>query len=271
MAVARVFAIDVAAYAIMSNHYHLVLRVDLERAATWSTDEVIERWHWLFTGSRLSQRYLHARNTLTSGEVTHVHACAVVWRERLTDISWFMRCVNEPIARRANAEDHCTGAFWEGRFKSQALLDEAAVLSAMAYVDLNPVRAKLADTPETSEHTSIKRRIEKAKDGSIPAELMRFQGSANRDKPDGIPFALEHYIELVDLTGRVVRNGKRGAIDESLPPILTRLGIDADTWLTIATEFEGAFRNWVGTEEAIRQATRNVGKTRSRSPPLIAA
>ena len=86
----------------------------------------------------------------------------------------------------------------------------------------------------------------------------------------GIPFALQHYVELVDWTGRIVSRGKRGAIDDQLPPILTRLDISEDTWLTIATEFEQCFRQWVGSEVAIRTASYNVGKTRSRSPPLMA-
>jgi len=155
MAVSRVFAIDVASYAIMSNHYHLVLHVDAEQAAAWSTDDVIARWHTLFNGSLLSKRYQECPETLSPGERAHVLERAAVWRARLMDISWFMRCINEPIARRANGEDRCTGSFWEGRFKSQALLDEQAVLAAMAYVDLNPVRAQMADTPEDSDHTSM--------------------------------------------------------------------------------------------------------------------
>lgn len=141
----------------------------------------------------------------------------------------------------------------------------------MAYVDLNPVRAQMADTPEDSDHTSIKQRIQHARDGTIPPCLMRFQGDEHRDNLAGIPFVLEHYVELVDWTGKTTRLNKRGAIDSRLPPILNRLGIEEDTWLTISLEFEKSFRQWVGSAEAIQRATRNVGKTRSRSPPIRAA
>ena len=156
---AAVFAIDVAAYAVMSNHFHAVLRVDAERALRWDRAEVLRRWTGLFTGPELVQRYRVNPEGLCAAELARVDLWVATYRERLMDLSWFMRMLNESIARQANAEDGVTGRFWEGRFKSQSLLDEQAVLTAMAYVDLNPIRAKMADTPETSDYTSVAERI----------------------------------------------------------------------------------------------------------------
>ncbi|MFZ3285382.1 MAG: hypothetical protein WA191_00905 [Telluria sp.] len=133
----------------MSNHYHLVAHVDQHRALAWSADEVLVRWTQLFTGPLLVVRYLSpARDQMDQAEIAAVLKLAETYRARLHDLSWFMRMLNESLARQANAEDDCTGRFWEGRFKSQALLDDRALLAAMAYVDLNPVRAGMALTPE---------------------------------------------------------------------------------------------------------------------------
>ncbi|SEL59592.1 hypothetical protein SAMN05444515_12313 [Ectothiorhodospira marina] len=142
----------------MSNHYHLVAKLDPAQAEQWSDDEVLRRWSCLFKGPLLVQRYL-AGASQESYELSQVAEFAQCYRRRLADLSWFMKCLNEPIARQANREDGCSGHFWEARFKSQALRTEAALLSCMAYVDLNPVRAGMAATPETSAHTSIRERI----------------------------------------------------------------------------------------------------------------
>jgi len=156
---AGVFAIDVAAYAVMSNHFHVVLHVGRERAEGWSRREVLERWTRLFQGPLVVRHYLKDPETFDRDQEPRLDALVETYRQRLFDLSWYMRALNEYIARQANAEDGVTGRFWEGRFKSQALLDEAALLAVMAYVDLNPVRAGMADCPEKAEHTAIHARI----------------------------------------------------------------------------------------------------------------
>ncbi|CAA0124760.1 Uncharacterised protein [BD1-7 clade bacterium] len=160
---AGIFCIDIAAYTVMSNHYHVVFFINTAELDGLDNQSVIERWHQLFKGTVLTQRYMR-EDKMTNAELAQVEKCVAEWRDRLTSISWFMRVMNEPIARQANQEDGCTGRFWEGRFKSQALLDDKALAACMAYVDLNPIRAKIAETPETSEHTSIKQRIDNPKE-----------------------------------------------------------------------------------------------------------
>ncbi len=152
------FAIDVCAYAVMSNHYHLVLKLCPEQLENQSDDQIMDRWCTLFKGPLLVQRYLDGES-LSPPERSTVSDIFNVWRTKLGSISWFMRCLNQPIARQANLEDKCTGKFWESRFKSQALKSEEALLSCMTYVDLNPVRAEMATSLETSDYTSIQERI----------------------------------------------------------------------------------------------------------------
>ena len=172
----------------------------------------------IFTGPLILHQYLD-NAVLSDSELEYVADLLSTWRQRLADLSWFMRCLNEPIARMANAEDHCTGRFWEGRFKSQALLDARAVLACMAYVDLNPIRAAVAKTPEESNYTSIQERI------LHPEASCLRQFAKHGD--GGIPFEFRDYLELVDWAGREIKRNKRGYIPAHTPPILTRLRMDA--------------------------------------------
>ncbi|MEN8008651.1 MAG: transposase, partial [Candidatus Krumholzibacteriota bacterium] len=263
----RTFAMEICAYAILSNHSHIVIYVDREMAHSWTLSEVIERWHALFSGITLSQRYLQGVG-LCEAEMRKLEEVVETWRERLMSVSWFMRCLNEHIARLANAEDGCTGRFWEGRFKSQALLDESALAACLAYVDLNPIRAGMADTPEGSDYTSIQRRINDLKSSTVdkgttdeaPArELFPFVGNPRQEMPKGLPFALMDYLELVDWTGRIVREDKRGSMSVDTPPILQRLKIEPDAWLQLTTRFEEDFCNLVGRPDSLPGACAALG------------
>ncbi|WP_163392974.1 transposase [Enterovibrio norvegicus] len=249
---AQAFCIDVCAYAIMSNHYHVVLRINTDRANALAPVDIVERWLTFHQGPVLVQRFMKGE-ALSEAETEGCLEIIDTWRERLSSISWFMRLLNQHIASEANREDQCTGHFWEGRFKSQALLDEKALAAAMAYVDLNPVRADIADSPESSGHTSVKSRIEALRSDHANAEgLLVFAGYPRKDMPDGIPFRLIDYLELVDWTGRQVRDDKRGQISSTLPPLLERLGIEPALWLKTASNIEVG--NMVGSETSIKAA-----------------
>ena len=247
------FTIDVCAFAVMSNHTHVVLHVDKDKALALTDMEVLLRWQSIHRPSFLAQQFIDTQ-VLPEDEAQRLtlKSTIAVYRQRLYDISWFMRELNEYIARKANREDDCTGHFWEGRFKSQALLDESALIACMAYVDLNPIRANLATTPDTSDHTSIKLRIEDAKQGRQPRTLMPFTGTPSPNQPKGLPLYLSDYLELVDITGRLVHPNKSGRIDINSNPILTRLGLDSDTWQTLSLSFESTFNVAAGSTEALQ-------------------
>lgn len=249
-----VFSIDICGFAVMSNHTHMVLHADKAEALSWSDEEILNRWHKLYSGTLLTQRFMHKsmREQMSDSELQMVSETVNIYRKRLFDISWFMRCLNEYIARAANKEDNCTGRFWEGRYKCQALLDTTSLLSCMAYVDLNPVRSGITATPEQSEHTSIFLRARAAKQQAQPLELMPFIGNEKQNAPKGLPFALNDYVQLLDSTGRIVREDKSGYIKPSQIPMLERLGITDANWLTLTTELERHFNQAIGNEKNLR-------------------
>jgi REP element-mobilizing transposase RayT len=248
-----IFSIDVCAYAVMSNHYHLVVYVDLARSKTLSKHEVVERWSQLFRPPLLVQRWRDG--TALDAERTIAEHIIEKWRTRLSDLSWFMKCLNEHLARRANTEDNCDGRFWQGRFRSQALLDEAGLLTAMAYVDLNTIRARIATTPEESEFTSVYERIKRIRDPEARSftrvPLRRF---SDEEKGSGsaIPYSLHDYLRVVDWSGRSIRVGKRGFIAADAPPVLKRLNIDAESWEVLMTHRRTLFGRAMGKVDAMR-------------------
>ncbi len=251
---ATIFSIDIAAYAIMHNHYHIILKVDAETALALSPTEVIEQWQLLHKlparVERLYQKGLVEKSGLNKFEKEQLDGWVETYRKRLYSISWFMKSLNQYIARRANKEDGVKGHLFEGKFKCQPLLDEGSILTCMSYVDLNPIRAKIAETSENSDFTSIQERIfekqgkpishniEDDEDDPLkhikPARLLPFAGAPHSDNnPKHIQAELVSYISLVEWTGRQHHEGKRGKIDGELPDILKRLNINKDNWLDL--------------------------------------
>ena len=271
---ASVFYIDIASFAVLSNHYHLLLHVRRDDAFADTPKEIVQRALQIVSGNDITERFLN-NERIEPWEHEMLNSFVDTWRSRLYDISWLMKFLNEGIARRANKEDDCTGHFWESRYKSQALLDEQAVLSCMAYIDLNPIRAGMAPTPEDSDYTSIQMRIqfwkdkanasnpEKSNDDNLqPESLLPFAGNPRQPMPSGLPYTLIDYLELVDWSGRAIREDKRGAIDGTTPPILQRLGISPQHWLLLCTQFESRFKGLVGTTETVKYACRQFGLVR---------
>jgi len=249
-----IFAIRICAYAVLSNHFHLVLRIDCERARAWSDGEIVERYGRLFP--RTAKRWQHLAPSRAADRI----AC---WRARLGDPSWFMRCLNESIARRANREDRCTGRFWEGRFRSQALLDEAGLLTCMSYVDLNPIRAGISGSLEESDFTSIQQRLEEQAceqkeslsvpegsnrtEGRRQPELVGFADHTQSPGKDVLPLALDAYIDLLATTGAAMcTTGPSPAFPERSVRTLQRLGIRSELWLESLRHYRYRFFTMVG-------------------------
>ena len=238
---AEVFTIELFAYAVMSNHYHLVVNINQNKALSLTHHEVISRWSRLFRVPAMVERW--QQGNAQEGETEVAEKLVALWRQRLADVSWYMRCLNEYIAREANREDGCKGRFWEGRFKSQAILDEPGLMACMVYVDLNPLRACLVSAPEESADVSIHQRLEEYKqlagtngtatepEANYPW-LLPFATATAQSEPISVPCTFNDYLQLLDWTGRAKREDKRGAIAADVPPILSRLGIERGSFLS---------------------------------------
>jgi REP element-mobilizing transposase RayT len=295
---AAIFAIEVCAYAVMDDHYHSILRTRPDIVASWSDREVATRWLTLFP----RRRGMGPAGPPTEEEIQALADCherIAKLRQRLCSLSWFMGRLNEYIARAANKEDGVKGRFWEARFKCQALLDLVAIVSGMAYVDLNVVRSGVAKTPEESDFTSIQERIRAWQRERMAASSKADQlnpscdnkcrampedaaesADSNADRPSvsaqpreswlcpiesgsgrrGIlQMTTAQYFDLVDRSGRMVRSDKRGVIDADLAPILVRIGAKPDAWIETVSRFGSKFRLAAGRVSSLRSFADRLG------------
>ena len=289
---ATVFAVEVCAYAIMSNHYHNILRTRPDIVATWSDREVAMRWLELCPHKPKSKK---APIPSMEDQILTLLASPrriAELRKRLCSLSWFMGRLNEFIARAANKEDKVKGRFWESRFKCQSLLDDIAIIACMSYVDLNPIRAGLAATPEESDFTSIQERIrawqrENMAAGpsqpsqSIQQNIVSISNSSSEQTSDRnqshsdswlcsvfsdsqhrgmLDMTEAQYFDLVDQSGRALRSGKRGAINPDLAPILLRIGAKPEAWLDTISYFGSKFRLAAGRHTNLRRFADKLGR-----------
>ena len=252
--VAECFAVAIDAYAVMSNHLHLVLRIEPAEALRWSGDEIAARWVRLFPPREDSDEAIEAKCLRLLADPARIETL----RERLGNLSWLMRCLVEPIARRANREDGCKGRFWEGRYKCQALCDERAILAAMAYVDLNPIRAGMADRLETSSYTSVAIRVAEATTNPVllTAPLKPVAGSLL----PAVNITTADYLHILDWTGRQLTPGKRGRISPDAPTILATIDRDGRRWTTRVAAFGGGWHRAVGSAQDLLAIAERMGQ-----------
>jgi putative transposase len=262
----QVFAVDHAAYAVMDNHVHVVLRADPPRALTWSAEEVARRWLGVFPSS-----WIDADLRVPSNEAVMKLAADPVaiekYRKRLGDLSWLMGRFKEWVARRANLEEQCKGRFWEQRYQCQRIADAGGLLACMIYVDLNPVRAHMVDRPEDSVHTSVRQRIElREKPPALslaeglgwltPIEQI-FTGESH-DMPR---LTLDDYLELLDAIGRRVGRARgRGTIPDRLLPILERLQLDEPRLADSILNFGRSYYYLIGSPDTLKRESQARGR-----------
>ncbi|MCA9132300.1 MAG: hypothetical protein KDA45_04070 [Planctomycetales bacterium] len=249
-----IFAISVAGYAILDNHLHALLRVDENKH--WSAEEVVRRWFQLYPPRGKGRKLVPITDELVAKQARDEKWVATR-RKRLQTLGWFHKLLKEPLSRMVNKAEDCSGSVFEGRYKSIAVIGEEALLSVNVYIDLNPLAAGLAATPEECPYTSLKQRVEHAKCAGrtddlsvamlgsvaasqaaegleeanwlIPIEDRRRLDSSREGMQEG--FTLGNYLLLVDFTGRLFREGK-ATIAPELAAVFDRLGSSAEFWET---------------------------------------
>ena len=252
--ISECFAVAIDAYAVMSNHLHLVLHIDPKEALRWTDDEVAVRWVRLFPPREDSDVVVEAKRLRLLADPARID----ILRQRLGNLSLLMRCLVQPIARRANREDCCKGRFWEGRYKCQALCDERAILAAMAYVDLNPIRAGMADRLDTSVHTNAAQRISQVLTEPAPA-TSPFKPLTGSLSP-AFTITTADYLHILDWTGRQLAPGKRGRIAPEAPATLATIDHDATRWARRVAAFGSGWHRAAGSAQDLINISERMGQ-----------
>lgn len=290
---AKCFGIDLLCFSLLSNHFHLILKSQPQIVKHWTNREVARRW--LMLCPKRKQRDgspAEPKETEINSIVNDAVKLKQI-RSRLSDISWWMRLLCQRIAVRANAEDEITGRFFQGRFRSVRILDEAGLLACAAYVDLNPIRAAMAQTLEESDYTSAQRRIESLRSPDKQSEQCadrflapltidelrdalgpRPSTSGYRCSDNGfLNMSASDYLQLLDWTARQPVDGKPGVTPVETPAILERLRLEPEAWCELVRDFGTLFSLVAGRPAAIDQA-RTYGRqarfhTRPRTRELL--
>jgi REP element-mobilizing transposase RayT len=258
------FAIDCVSYAVMVNHVHVILRNRPDIVATWSDEEVARRWWRLFPQRKNKDK---SPCEPTADEIKLYAGKAKIYRQRLSDVSWWMRALAEPIARMSNAEDKCTGRFWEGRFKLQKLVDQAALVACSAYVDLNPVRAGVADTPEASMYTSIRDRIDSeriAAKAKVPQKIAKNRSKRKRTSAKATE-QQPAYVRSDDWLAPVTINTRNPAHTTPMPSKNNKRASDRG-FLLMSVEEYLTLLDWTGRQV---RPDGNRGRISAKAAPIL--
>ena len=149
---AGIFACDIGNYSILSNHQHLIIRTRPDIAETWSDEEAA--WRWKMAWPKWTDgEWVREPTDQEVQEVLDQPDRIPILRKNLASLSWFHARWKEPIAKLCNAEMNRKGHFFEARFGSRELLDEGAILCCSVYVDLNQIKAGMADSSDMTRQT----------------------------------------------------------------------------------------------------------------------